>query len=193
LEMKQAISGKKEDIMLDILRERRSIRKYKDREIEREKIEQLMEAALRSPSSRGINPWRFVFVTDKATLAELSRAKESGSVFLKEAALGVVVCAAQGESDVWVEDCSIAAIILQLAGCSLGLGSCWIQIRNRMHSSNLSSEDYIKRVLGFPENFIVESMVAFGYPDEDKEPVPKEQLEYEKILHIPKLRRPLTE
>jgi nitroreductase len=92
----------------------------------------------------------------------------------------------QGESDVWVEDCSIAAIILQLAGCSLGLGSCWIQIRKRMHSTNFSSEDYIKRVLGFPENLFVESMIAFGYPDEDKEPVPKEQLEYEKILQISK-------
>jgi nitroreductase len=172
--------------MLDILRERRSIRRYRDREIETEKIELLMEAALRSPSSRGINPWRFLFVTDKATLAELSRAKESGSSFLKGASLGVVVCAAQGESDVWVEDCSIAAIILQLAGCSLGLGSCWIQIRKRMHSSNLSSEDYIKRVLDLSDNMGVLSIIAFGYPDEDKVPVPKDQLEYEKIIMLSK-------
>ena len=172
--------------MLDILRERRSIRRYRDREIEPEKIELIKEAALRSPSSRGINPWRFRFVTDRATLAELSRAKESGSSFLKGASLGVVVCAAQGESDVWVEDCSIAAIILQLAGCSLGLGSCWIQIRKRMHSSNLSSEDYIKRLLDLPENLSVLSMIDFGYPDEEMRPVPSEQLEYEKILQIPK-------
>ena len=168
--------------MLDILRERRSIRRYRDREIETEKIERIKEAALRSPSSRGINPWRFLFVTDRALLAELSRAKESGSSFLKGASLCVVVCAAKGESDVWVEDCSIAAIILQLAGCSLGLGSCWIQIRKRMHSSNLSSEDYIKRVLGFPENLSVLCMISFGYPDEEKRPVPKETLEYEKII-----------
>lgn len=168
--------------MLDILRERRSIRRYRDREIESEKIELLKEAALRSPSSRGINPWRFLFVTDRATLEKLSRAKESGSSFLKGASLCVVVCAAQGESDVWVEDCSIAAIILQLAGQSLGLGSCWIQIRKRMHSTNLSSEDYVKRVLGLPENFDVESMIAFGYSDEEKEAISKEQLEYEKIL-----------
>jgi len=168
--------------MLDILRNRRSIRRYKDREIETEKIELLKEAALRSPSSRSINSWRFLFVTDKAKLEELSRAKESGSSFLKGAGLRVVVCAVQAESDVWVEDCSIAAIILQLTGQSLGLGSCWIQIRKRMHSSNLTSEDYIKRVLDLPENFNVESMIAFGYPDEDKEPVPKEQLEYGKII-----------
>lgn len=168
--------------MLEILRERRSIRIYKDREIEAGKIERLMEAALRSPSSRGINPWRFLFIKDRALLEELSRAKESGSGFLKGAPLGVVVCAAEGESDVWVEDCSIAAIILQLEGCSLGLGSCWIQIRKRMHSSSTSSEDFVKGVLALPENFRVEAMIAFGYPDEDKRPVPKEMLEYEKIL-----------
>ncbi len=52
--------------MLDILRNRRSIRTFKDKEIEQELIELLMEAALRSPTSRGSNPWRFLFVTDRA-------------------------------------------------------------------------------------------------------------------------------
>jgi len=125
--------------MLDILRKRRSIRRYRSKDIEPETIELLKEAALRAPSSRDIKPWRFVFVTDKALLEKLSRAKESGSSFLKGAALGVVVCADEDESDVWIEDCSIASIILQLAGISLGLGSCWIQIRNRMYSDNISS------------------------------------------------------
>ncbi len=77
--------------MLEILRNRRSIRRFKDKEIEQELIEQLKEAALRSPTSRGINPWRFLFVTDRAMLEELSRAKENGSGFLKGARLGVVI------------------------------------------------------------------------------------------------------
>jgi nitroreductase len=122
--------------MLDILRNRRSIRRFKDKEIEQELIERLKEAALRSPTSRGINPWRFLFVTDRALLEELSRAKESGSSFLKGARLGVVIIAMEGESDVWVEDCSIASIILQLTGQSLGLGSCWIQIIRMRLSKN---------------------------------------------------------
>ena len=168
--------------MLDILRSRRSIRRYKDRQIEAEKIEQLKEAALRAPSSRGINPWRFVFVTDKPMLETLSSAKESGSSFLKDAALGVVVAAKQGESDVWVEDCSIAAIILQLAGCSLDLGSCWIQIRNRRHSSSMSAEDYVKQTLGLPDEFLVECIISFGYPDEVKRPIAAADLERSKIL-----------
>ena len=168
--------------MLEILRVRRSIRRYKDRQIEEEKIEQLKEAALRAPSSRGINPWRFVFVTDKPMLEKLSSAKESGSSFLKDAALGVVVAAKQGESDVWVEDCSIASIILQLAGCSLDLGSCWIQIRNRRHSSSMSAEDYVKQTLSLPDEFLVECIISFGYPDEVKRPVAAADLEKNKIL-----------
>ena len=168
--------------MLEILRDRRSIRRYKDRQIEAEKIEQLKEAALRAPSSRGINSWRFVFVTDKPMLEKLSSAKESGSSFLKDAALGVVVAAKRGESDVWVEDCSIASIILQLAGCSLDLGSCWIQIRNRRHSSSMSAEDYVKQTLGLPDEFLVECIISFGYPDEVKRPIAAADLERSKIL-----------
>lgn len=169
-------------IMLDILRDRRSIRKYSDRKIEEEKIEILMEAALRSPSSRGINPWRFIFITDREMLRKLSLAKKSGSGFLKGAALGVVVAAAEDKSDVWVEDCSIASIILQLAASSLGLGSCWIQIRRRMQSDNLTSEDYVREILGLPKNLRVLSMISFGYPDESKRPHPAESLEYDKVL-----------
>jgi nitroreductase len=167
--------------MLDLLRTRRSIRRYKDKAIEPEKIVLLKEAALRAPSSRGLNPWRFVFVTDKARLEALSRAKEHGSDFLQGAALGVVVCADQRESDVWIEDCSIASIILHLTAHSLGLGSCWIQIRNRMHNPGKSSEDYVKEVLDLPKNIKVESIISIGYPDEELPPVPAEDLEGQKI------------
>ena len=170
--------------MLDILRKRRSIRRYRSKDIEPETIELLKEAALRAPSSRDIKPWRFVFVTDKALLEKLSRAKESGSSFLKGAALGVVVCADEDESDVWIEDCSIASIILQLAGISFGLGSCWIQIRNRMYSDNISSEEYIRGVLDLSKGTRVESVISLGYSDEDKSSVPKEQLDYHKISSI---------
>ncbi|GAB6264756.1 MAG: nitroreductase family protein [Methanothrix sp.] len=168
--------------MLDILRDRRSIRKYKDVKIDEQIIDQLKEAALRSPSSRGVNPWRLLFITDKDMLEVLSRAKQSGSGFLKGASLGVVVIARNEESDVWIEDCSIASIILQLTGQSLGLGSCWIQIRNRKHNDSQTSEDYIRKALDLPEGSKVECMIAFGYPDEIKQPHPKSELEYGKIL-----------
>jgi len=170
--------------MLDILRKRRSVRKYRDEDIDPEIVELLKEAALRSPTSRNFRPWRFFFVEDQEKLEALSRAKPSGSSFLAGAHLGVVVCADEDESDVWVEDCSIASIILQLAGQSLGLGSCWIQIRRRMHNDSKTSEEHVRSVLGLSENIRVESMIAFGYPDEENAPIPAEELQRDKILSI---------
>jgi nitroreductase len=168
--------------VLDILRRRRSIRRYKDEDIKPEIIDLLKESALLSPSSRDIKPWKFVFVTDKVILDKLSRAKESGSYFLKGANLGVVVCANESESDVWIEDCSIASIILQLTGNSLGLGSCWIQIRNRFYNNEITSEQYVRKVLNLPETHRIESIIAFGYPDEEKIGITIEELDYHKIL-----------
>ena len=168
--------------MIELLRKRRSIRRYRDEDIDPGIVELLKEAALRSPTSRNFRPWRFVFVVDQGKLVALSKAKPSGSSFLAGARLGVVVCADDRESHVWIEDCSIASIILQLVGLSLGLGSCWIQIRLRMHDDSVTSEEYVRSVLDLPDGLKVESIIAFGYPEEERGPVPAEELQPEKII-----------
>lgn len=167
--------------MIELLRARRSIRKYIDRPIEPQKIELLKEAALRSPSSRNIDPWEFIFVDQRELLRKLSLAKPHGARFLAEAALGVVICADGDKSDVWVEDCSIASILVQMVAQSIGLGSCWIQIRNRMFDDKVTSEDYVKCVLNVPGHVKVESIVAIGYAAQTREPLPREELKDEKI------------
>lgn len=167
--------------MIELLRKRRSIRKYKDKVIEPGKIEILKEALLRSPSSRGIDPWEFIFVDDRELLKQLALSKPHGASFLDGAALGIVICADEKKSDVWVEDCSIASILAQMVVQSLGLGSCWIQIRNRYFDEQITSEDYIRKLLNIPHGLKVESIIAIGYPAEKKEPVPQENLKYEKV------------
>jgi len=167
--------------MIDLLRKRRSIRVYEDRKIEFEKIEILKEALVRSPSSRSINPWEFIFVDEKELLQKLSQAKEHGSEFLEDAAVGIVVCGDEKRSDVWVEDCSIASILVQMVAQSIGLGSCWIQIRNRLHNKDTTSEEYVQKLLGIPKNMKVESIISLGYPAEKKISVPKEKLPFKKI------------
>ena len=169
--------------MIDILRERRSIRKYEKRAIHKESLEILKEALLRCPTSRGINPWMFVFVDDPGLLELLAKAKEHGSSFLKDAALGIVVCGDETKSDVWVEDCSIASIVVQLTAQALGLGSCWIQIRKRPHSQDRTAEEYIQETLGIPQHMKVESIISVGYPAESKKSIPLEKLEFEKIRY----------
>jgi nitroreductase len=167
--------------MIELLRKRRSIRKFTQVKIDPATVELLIEALLRSPSSRGINPWEFIVVDDHELLSKLSMAKQHGSDFLKNAPLGIVVCADSTKSDVWIEDCSIASIIVQMTALSLGLGSCWIQIRNRMHDSDKSAEEYIRELLGLPEHLMVESIIGLGHPDEVKRPLPAEKLQYDKV------------
>ncbi len=167
--------------MIELLRARRSIRKYTDRVIEPKKIEILKEAVLRSPSSRNFDPWEFIFVDDRELLKKLSLSKQHGSKFLENAALGIVICGDGEKSDVWIEDCSIASILVQMVAQSLGLGSCWIQIRKRMHNEQTTSEDYIRRLLNIPDHVHVESIIAIGYPAETREPLPREKLKDEKV------------
>jgi nitroreductase len=168
-------------MFLSLIQRRRSIRKYAEKPVEAEKIDMLIEAALRAPSSRGFNPWEFVVVTEKGLLEKLSTAKPHGASFLKNAALGIVVCADPEKCDVWVEDASIASIFIHLAAESIGLGSCWIQIRKRMRDQTTSAQAYIRGLLNIPKNLNVESIVAIGYPAEKTPPHRKEDLQYKKV------------
>jgi nitroreductase len=165
----------------DLLKSRRSTRKFQKREVEKEKTDTILRSALLSPSSRGRRPWEFVAVTDVGLLKKLSAAKEFGSQFLAGAPLGIVIIADPEVCDVWVEDASIASIIIQLSAQSLDLSSCWIQVRERFHSGDIKAEDYIKEVLGIPAKYRVECMIAIGYPAEEKPRYGDDELLYDKI------------
>jgi nitroreductase len=168
--------------MIKLLRKRRSIRKYAKKPVPDSVQKRLVEALLRSPSSRDIRPWQFIMVDDPALLAKLSRSKAHGAEFLARAPLGIVLCGDETRSDVWIEDCSIASIIAQLAALELGIGSCWIQIRNRLTADGMPSETYVRDALALPVTFRVLSMIALGYPAEKKRPVPRKKLLYKNIF-----------
>ncbi len=168
-------------MFLDLLSSRRSIRKFTEMPIEKEKIDLLVEAALRAPSSRSLNPWEFIVVTDQKLLAGLADCKPHGASFLKGAPLGIVVLADPNRCDVWVEDSSIASIFIHLAAHSLGLGSCWIQVRKRMHAGNTSAAQYIADLLEIPAGLEVESIVAVGYPAGPRPGHTPESLAYSKV------------
>jgi nitroreductase len=171
------MKGEKEmlTMFMSLIRKRRSIRQFQTTAVEKEKVDLLVEAALRSPSSKGSTPWHFVVVTDRGMLERLSRAKPHGAAFLKDAALVIVVCADATKSDVWVEDASIATIMIQLAAESLGLGSCW------MHDQTQTAQGYIAGLLQVPPGVMVETMVAIGYPAETKPPRPEAELPFSQV------------
>lgn len=167
--------------MLDLLKKRRSIRRFQERKVEEEKVEALVKAALLSPTSKNRFPWEFIVVDDEKMLETLAQCKPHGAAFLKGAPLAIIVLADPEKSDVWIEDTSIASILIQITAESMGLGSCWIQIRERMYDDSTTAEDYIKKVFEIDENMKIESIIALGYPDETKKPHSESQLQFKKV------------
>lgn len=166
---------------IELLVKRRSIRKFSSQQIEREKIELLQKALLLSPTGKNKREWEFIQIENKETLKQLSGFKEHGSELIEKASLAFVIIADTAISDVWIEDCSIASIILQLAAEEMGLGSCWVQCRLRKQADGTESETYIKNILDIPSHFSVLNIIAIGHKLEDKKPIDIESLPTNKI------------
>jgi nitroreductase len=167
--------------MIGTLRERRSIRKFIDQKIEPEKAAILQEIVLRSPSGKNSAPLEFVFIDNPEIIRSLKNSRPNSTKALETSPLAVAVCADESKTDTWIEDCSIAAVILQITAQSLGLGSCWIQIRNRFADDKKLSEDFVRELLGIPAKFRIQCLIAVGYPGEIKEPKPADGLLFDKI------------
>ena len=151
----------------ELIKNRRSMRKFTDEELSQEQVVTLLKAALMAPTSKRSNGWQFIAVDDKETLEKLSHCKEQASAFIADAALAIVVTADPLVSDVWIEDASIASIMLQLQAEDLGLGSCWVQI------------------LDIPLQLQVLSVIAIGHKGMERKPFDESHLQWEKI-HINK-------
>lgn len=169
----------------DMLFTRHSIRKYTDEPIDGEHVKLLLEAALLAPSGKSVRPWEFVVVEDKEVLAKMSECRPFGSGPVAKCKLAIVVCGDPGKTDVWVEDCTIAATYIQLQAEALGLGSCWIQMRGRFDKDNNDSADLIRELLDIPGEQKVECIIVLGHKDEVRRPVDPDKLLWEKV-HIGK-------
>jgi len=87
------------------------------------------------------------------------------------------------KSDVWIEDASIAATLIQLQAEELGLGSCWVQVRGRYGENGESSEDFVRELLNIPLPMQVLAIIALGHKAETKTPFDPEKAAWEKV-HI---------
>jgi nitroreductase len=167
----------------ELVKERRSIKKYAAQPVEQEKIDAIIEAALRAPSGRAARPWAFIVVTDNVLLEKLSIAKSVGAGFIKDVSAAIVVCADPSKSHLWIEDCAIAAVSMQYAAHTMGLGSRWAHMRDNKFDDRTSSRDYIAGLLGLPDNLDVECMIGVGYPDETVAPYRTEDLPFDKVSY----------
>ena len=167
--------------MLELIQNRRSCRIFTQQSVEETKIETIIKAALWSPTSKNNRPWEFIIVDDKDLLAKLSESKPHGAEFLKSAPLAIIIIADPEKSDVWIEDTSIAATLIQLTAENIGLGSCWIQTRLRNHADGGSSSDNVKQLLNIPSQFEVASIIAIGYKGKERKPYTDDTLLLDKI------------
>lgn len=172
-----------------LLIKRRSIRKFTGELLSPEETQRILEAALLSPTSKNSRPWEFVVVEDKEMLEKLSKCKPHGANFVADATLAVIVLGNPLESDVWVEDASIAAINMQMQAEDLNIGSCWVQIRNRDFTDGVPAAEYIGELFQIPMPLETLCVIAFGKKEKERRPNSTENLLWEKV-HIGKFRLP---
>ena len=165
----------------ELIKVRRSMRKFTEEELTQEQVVTLMKAALMAPTSKRSNSWQFIVVDDKESLKKLSFCKEQASQFIADAALAIVVVADSLVSDVWIEDAAIASIYLQLQAEDIGLGSCWVQVRERLTASGISSGEYVHDILDIPLQLQVLSIIAIGHKGMERKPFNEDNLQWEKI------------
>ncbi len=141
---------------------RRSVRSYSEREVEEEKIEKILKAALQSPSAGNEQPWHFIVVKERERLKKLAEIHPYGKM-LEKASVAIAVCAdlklSRYPVPMWIQDCSAATQNILIAARMLGIGSCWLGVYPREERMKPLAEFF-----GVPDDVIVFSLVALGYP-----------------------------
>ena len=148
--------------MLDLIRKRRSIRKYTDALVSDADIKTLLEAAMAAPSANDLRPWEFVVVRHQDLRRRLADMKE-WSYMCADAPVVFVVCGDEQRSGHWVEDASAATENLLLTAVALGLGGVWVAVY-----PDQPREQYARETLGIPAELRVLCLVPVGYPAESK-------------------------
>jgi nitroreductase len=161
--------------VLEAIKTRRSVRRFKKEKIPPNLLKEVLEVARWAPSARNSQPWRFIIIVDDLK-RRVANATTAGK-FLAEAPLGIAVAVNTRATRHPAEDGAAATMNILLAAHALGLGACWIG------SYGSSYEEEVKRMLSIPEEWALLSIVALGYPDE--RPVSR-RLELRELVYVNK-------
>ena len=172
----------------EVVRKRRSTRRYTGQPVEREKLQRAMELALLSPSSKNTRSTRLMAVRDLKRVHELGKLRDWGSSLLEEAGAAIVVLGDEEASPMWQTNASIMATTLQLALVEEGLASCWVHVGDyqtlKDDPESQRSEDYVKEILPeIPANYRVWCVISIGYADYTPKPLPEYEGD-ERILFV---------
>jgi nitroreductase len=165
----------------DVIRTRRSIRKYKSEPVAEEKLRTILEAGRLAPSAGNRQPWRFIVVQDAKRKKDLAKVANN-QTFLIDAAAIIVATGDRAASARWFEkDPMIALEHIVLAATTMGYGTCWI---------GAFDEDALKALLKIPANVKVVALLPIGVPDES--PSPRSRKEFPEIFFKEEWQNPWT-
>jgi len=164
---------------------RRSIRKYNQQAIEKDKIQEIMKAAVLSPSGHNGRPYEFILVDDKELIQKLAFSKVSGGQFAADAPLLILVLGKKDSYPTMEDDCAIASTVIQLKAYDLGLGSCWIQLKSKENTEGVSTIEVIRKLLSIPDTIHINNLISLGYPAEERESYKDEDANME-LVHYNK-------
>ena len=163
--------------ILNLLKTRRSIRKYKDKPVEEEKIQKCLEAARWAPSASNKQPWEFIVVKDKQVRKKLSEIHPYAIFVAESPVVFVPLTNPEVHIKYHMSDSALATMQYILEAHSLGLGTCWAGVIGS------SIELEIKDLLGVPEHLNILGLVATGYADEEPTRTRKELVD---LVHYEK-------
>ena len=170
-------------MLLEIMKKRRSVRKYNGNPVSEEQVKTILQAGMMAPSAKNGRPWEFIVIRDKEMLRKLglSRSEERNQKMAASADVAITIIGDHDAADTWVEDCSAAITQMHLMADALGLGSCWMQGHGRTAADGRPTDEYLHELLGYPSNYEVLASLLIGCIDEHPEPHNLEKLPIEKI------------
>jgi len=151
-------------MVLAVIKQRRSYRDFLAKEVEEEKVEQILKSAMFAPSANHLRLWEFIVVKDKK-LRDLLAAAKRWSYFVNLAPIVIVVVSKKEATNrYWLEDSCIASAHIYLEAENQGLATCFVQIYGSKRDNGADAEKYVKKILNIPDNINVLCLMPIGYP-----------------------------
>lgn len=169
--------------LMEVLRTRRSIRRYSEEPISDEEVTAILQAGMLHASGRNLHPLSFYVVRDHGLMEGMANARFNGTEALRRADCAIVVVGNESRSDLWVEDGCVALANMMLMAHALGIGACWIQGRNRFDSAGVPMEDTLRDLLGWDPSRRLVATLALGYPAESPAPRRLEDLDFTAVTY----------
>lgn len=165
--LKEAISSEvrsldAENVVLQTILNRKSVRTYSDKEISQEEVNNLLKAGMAAPSSKDRRPWHFIVISDKVMLESLGSQLKNASC-LKGANKAIVVCGDEELSDnCWYLDCAAAAQNILIAAEAIGIGAVWTAVYP--YDDRI---EIVNRTFDLQKNIHPLAIIPLGYPLEE--------------------------